>query len=332
MPSRFLPPPDVRGHLDFHVHLLGNGLGGSGCATSLPFGRRVAGAYLLRRAGFRRAMDDPDFDPAFAEYLAGLVSDSPLSHALVLAYDRARAEDGTLLGTDTFHTSNSWTLEVCRRHPELLPCVSIHPARPDARDELDRCLDEGAVALKLLPPSQNVDCSREAYRPFWEKMAAAGLPLLTHTGGEYTVPVVDRRFFCPSFLRLPLECGVKVVAAHAGTRSAPPGLETCGLPKLVAMMAEFPLLFADNSALNTPNRSHGLRLCLEPPLLGRLVHGSDFPVPVQGGWARLRRLITGAQAREASAISNPLARDHFLKVAAGFPAATFTRGWDVLRG
>mgnify|MGYP001068843481 CR=1 FL=1 len=96
--------------------------------------------------------------------------------------------------------------------------VSIHPARRDALDELDRCLERGARALKLLPNCLDVNCSLPRYDSFWEKMAAAGLPLLAHTGGEMTVPVANPRYQDPEFLRRPLEIGVKVIAAHAASR------------------------------------------------------------------------------------------------------------------
>lgn len=329
--SSFLPPDSARGDLDFHVHLVGNGKSGSGCWQRLNFYRSACARFLLKGIGFQKHTEDPAFDDAFAEILAGLVRESPLSHALVLAFDEAYAADGRKLDAGSFHVSNRWVIEVARRHAELLPAVSIHPARQDARRELERCLEHGALAMKILPPGQNIDCSLPAYRDFWRDMAAAGLPLLTHTGGEYTVPVIDRSLFSPEKLRLPLECGVTVIAAHAATRSAPPGFERDWLPTLERMMAEFPNLFADNSALNTPNRSHGLRPCLRQPIVGRLVHGSDFPVPVSGFWARCRGLISSDDARAAAAMPNLLARDHFLKKAAGFPPESFTRSWSLLR-
>ena len=45
--------------------------------------------------------------------------------------------------------------------------------------------------MKCLPNCQNIDCADARYRPFWEKMAVLGLPLLAHTGGEHTVQVVQ---------------------------------------------------------------------------------------------------------------------------------------------
>ena len=52
-------------------------------------------------------------------------------------------------------------------------------------------------------------------------MAEARLPLLAHTGGEHTVPVVNAALADPKLLRLPLECGVTVIAAHCATKSGP---------------------------------------------------------------------------------------------------------------
>ena len=324
-------PESNRGPVDMHVHLIGNGRSGSGCWSRLNSYRKFCARYLLRGIGFDVDLDAEDFDGQYAAFLARLVRESSLSHAVVLAHEEVYDENGKKMDFGSFHTSNEWTLEASRRHPELLAAVSIHPARPDAIDELHRCAEAGAVMMKLLPPSQNVDCSRPAYRPFWEAMAKLRLPFLSHTGGEYTVPVVNRRLFNPEMLRLPLECGVTVIAAHAGTRSAPPGFEPNHVSTFLRLTGEFPNLFADTSALNTPNRSHGLKTCLRPEVQPRIVHGSDFPVPVGALWARLRGLVNGEQARRASTTANVLERDYQLKVAMGFPPVVFTRIWEILR-
>lgn len=324
-------PLSDRGPVDMHVHVVGNGLGGSACWSRLSFYRRAFANVLLRAAGVEVPMTHPAFDDEFAERLAGLVRASSLSHAVILAHEEVYQPDGRKLDFGSFHTSNDWVLELGRRHPELLPAVSIHPARKDGLAELERCAEAGAVMLKLLPPCHNVDCSLPAYAPFWRKMAELRMPFLSHTGGEYTVPVFDKRLFTPEILRLPLECGVTVIAAHAGTRSAPPGLERNHVATFLRMLEKHPNLLGDNSALNTPNRSHGLRPCLRPEVQPRIVHGSDFPVPVGPLWPRLRGLVTAAQRREAARTHNPLDRDLFLKRAMGFAPEVFTRVWAHLR-
>ena len=185
--------------------------------------------------------------------------------------------------------------------------------------------------VKILPPSQNIDCSLPKYRPFFQRMADARLPLLSHAGGEYTVPVVNKKLFDPQLLRQPLECGVVVIAAHSATRSGPAWMESNYLPDFLRMLQQYPHLYGDNSALNTPNRSHGLRTCLDPEVMPRIVHGSDFPVPSTGRWAKWRGLLTSEQFRNTQAIENLLERDYQIKRAMGFDDAVFTRIWRLLR-
>jgi hypothetical protein len=174
-----------------------------------------------------------------------------------------------------------------------------------------------------------IDCRDPRYRRFWERMAEAGVPLLAHTGGEHTVPQVDARQADPRTLALPLECGVTVIAAHAATQSG--FFDPDYLEALAAMMERHPRLYADNSAFNIPIRSRAYRRCLEPPLCDRLLHGSDFPVPILGYWAWLRGLIERPTLRRCQAEPNLLERDLQLKRAIGFSEAAFTRAWSLLR-
>ncbi len=324
-------PRAQRGPIDMHVHAVGNGLSGSGCWLSLKGYRMLAGQFMLKRIGLKNKLTDREFDSEYVAWLAGLVRDSKLSHAVVLAHEEVYHEDGTKKQFGTFHVSNRHVLATARLHPELLPAVSIHPARKDACQELAACAEAGAVMVKILPPSQNIDCSRPAYREFFQLMAELKLPLLSHTGGEYTVPVVDKRLFSPLLLRQPLDLGVRVIAAHFATRSAPPFLERNYLPAFLEMLKEYPHLYGDNSALNTPNRSHGLKTAMGEAARDRCVHGSDYPVPVSGKWAKLRGLITSQEEKQAASIPNILERDRMLKEAMGFAPEVFTRVWDILR-
>lgn len=320
-----------RGAIDMHVHLVGNGRNASGNWMQLPIHRRFMGEMMLKMIHFEADLVDDDFDDRYAAYLAGQVRESSLSHVVVLAHEEVYAEDGRKLKFGTFHVSNDWVLEVAKRHAELLPAVSIHPARADALRELERCIHGGAVMLKILPPSQNIDCSLPKYLEFWKMMAQANLPLLSHTGGEYTVPVYNRKLWSPQLLRQPLDCGVTVIAAHASTRSGPPFMERDEMPGFLKMLDEYPHFYGDNSALNTPNRSHGLRICLRPEVMPHMVHGSDFPVPVSSRWARLRGLLTREQARGLAEIQNVLERDYQIKRALGFDEDVFRRVWGLLR-
>jgi predicted TIM-barrel fold metal-dependent hydrolase len=284
---------------------------------------------MRRTIGLEAKATAPDFDESFVGHLAGLVAVSSMDKALLLAQDEVYDETGKKLEFGSFYVPNEYLFKVCREHPEFVPAVSIHPGRKDALEELERCLAGGARALKLLPNCQNVNCALPQYDEFWRRMAASGLPFLCHTGGEMTVPVISRAYQDPRILRRPLELGVKVIAAHASGNSH--FFDPNYFGELVRMMDEFPGLYADTSALNSPIRSGVLKQVKESGRLDRFLHGSDFPVPVGALWVRLRGLISTAQWREAGRIANLIERDAYLKRAIGFDDTHFTRLGEVLR-
>ncbi len=323
-------PTAQRGPVDMHVHLVGNGRAGSGCWLKPKFMHRVLAGFMLRQIGLKCQLDSPEFDEAYVDLLIRWLRESALTHAVLLGHEEVYHPSGKKMDFGSFYVPNDYLLAVCARHPELLPAVSIHPARPDALDELERCLAAGAVMMKCLPNCHNIDTRLPQYKTFWQRMAKAKLPLLAHTGGEHTVPQVAPELADPATLTGALECGVTIVAAHCATKSG--ARDKDYLPVLTRMMAEWPNLYADLSALNLPIRSAGLKYMLQrPDLHPRLVHGSDFPVPVQARWAQYRGLITPGEARRCRGIKNLLARDYRIKEAIGFPASVFTGIWDLLR-
>ncbi len=315
--------------LDCHVHLVGNGNSGNGCWIRMRGWHRLMGHLMCRTIAMPVGFEHDDFDAIYVSRLRGFVAESSVDHALLLAQDEVYNDDGSKRDFGSFHVPNDYLFSVCAAHPEFLPAVSIHPARRDALDELDRCLTLGARALKLLPNCHNVDCSAPAHDAFWEKMAAAGLPMLAHTGGEMTVPVANKAYQDPRYLRRPLEIGVKVIAAHAASASSL--WDPDYFAALLEMMDQFPNLYADTSALNTPFRSAALGKILDCNLQERFLHGSDFPVPVGAWYVRLRGLIDRPTRSRAAGISNLIERDFMLKQAVGFDERHFTRLSQVLR-
>jgi len=196
-------------------------------------------------------------------------------------------------------------------------------------EELERCLAAGAVLMKCLPNCQNINCNDRRFQKFWERMAEARLPLLAHTGGEHTVPVFRREYADPHILDLPLKCGVSVIAAHCATKS---GLfDPEYFHKFAEMTKKFSNLYGDNSAFNVPIRGRHIPECIREPLASRIVHGSDYPVPVHGHWSWMRGDVDWKTFRRWERQANVIERDYQLKAAMGFPAETFTRAWDLLR-
>src|SRR6266699_370326 len=196
----------IESPIDMHVHLVGTGTGGTGCWLRVKGWHRPMAAFMLRHIGLPWGAMSGDFDRLYLERLLQLVQQSSLGAIVILAHDQVYDRQGQVMeGVGSFYVPNEYVLGLARKHPEFWPAVSIHPARPDALEELERCLAEGAVIMKCLPNCQNINCNDRRFTRFWERMAEARLPLLAHTGDEHTLPIVRPDFADPRILTLPLE-------------------------------------------------------------------------------------------------------------------------------
>jgi predicted TIM-barrel fold metal-dependent hydrolase len=319
--------------LDMHVHIVGNGTGGTGCWYR-PMGfTRLGAPLLLRAVGLPQSALRGDLDGLYAARLLELVRGSSLDAVVILAQEDPYTENGERIeGRSSFYVPNEYVLALGRRHPEFLPAVSIHPARHDALEELERCLAGGAVMLKCLPNCQNIDWNLPRYTPFLERMAEARLPLLAHTGSERTMPVLAPELASPRMLTRALEIGVTCVAAHCGTGMI--ALDPDYLDVFVEMARRFPNLYGDNSALAGLSfrfRPSARRQLLEPWLAPRILHGSDLPVPSNGALLAAFGMIPWSEHFRTRRIANPLERDVALKLALGFSEETITAPAKILR-
>ncbi len=286
---------------------------------------RLMARIIVHECGLPQSALKDGLDAMLERRLVQMVEESSLDAVVLLGQDLPRHADGTPLPEKgAFFVPNSHLLAVCARHPEiLLPAVSIHPGRPDALAELERCLAAGARVLKLLPNCLNVDYSEARHAPFWKMMAAHRMILLSHTGGELSLPVMDHRLADPRLLRHPLELGVTVIAAHCAGRS---GLWDADYTEiLLEMFREWPHLYGDNSALSSPVRARTLPWILPEPARDRVVHGSDFPIAVGGFGPWRMGLIDHETWRRSRDEPNVLERDVLLKRAVGFDDAQFQR-------
>lgn len=311
--------------LDGHVHVVGNGTGGSGCWYRPKGLTRWGAPLMLRAVGLKKAALKGDLEGIYAERLRACVAGSSLDGAVILAQDEVYHENGQKVEDGgSFYVPNAFVLGLAARHVEFLAAVSIHPARRDAKEELERCLEGGAVMLKCLPNCQGIDWGDRRYTGFLERMAEAGLVLLAHTGSERTLPVVEARLADPAVLTRPLEIGVTCIAAHCGTGTM--GLDRDYFEDFVAMTRRFPNLYGDNSALAGLTfrlRPKALARMKEMPLAERILHGSDLPVPVSGAGLWALGMISWSAYRELAKEENPVERDAGLKRRLGFGEGSF---------
>ncbi len=319
--------------IDCHVHVVGNGTGGTGCWYR-PRGVTKYGApFMLRTVGLPRSALSGDLDGQYIAQALRFVRESSLDAAVILAQDEPHGEDGTVIAdAGSFYVPNDYVLALAHKHREFLPAVSIHPARRDALDELERCLAGGAVMLKCLPNCQNIDWNNPRYTRFLERMAESGLIMLAHTGSERTLPVLEAKLADPRVLTRALEIGVTCLAAHSGTGTMlvdPDYFEV-----FVAMTRRFPRLYGDNSALAAPNfrlRPSALRRMHEPEVAARMIYGSDVPVLVTGAPMWAMGMMGWSAWQETRRLANPIERDVQIKRALGFGEETVTRLAGLLR-
>jgi predicted TIM-barrel fold metal-dependent hydrolase len=312
--------------VDMHVHILGNGKSGSGCRITPRWWQRPFIDLMAADVGLKTSPSDPALDQLYVERLLAWIRDSTLGQAVILACDDLYDETGHRFpGLSGLFVPNDYVLELSRHHAEFLPAASIHPARPDAIAELERCAAAGALLLKLLPCVQAVDCNRQIYKPFWERMARLNLPLLAHTGGEFSLPTHRRDLQSVETLRLPLQCGVTVIAAHCGTPALP--WDQDYFDQFDRMRKSFPNLYGDLSALSQITHLRTLDRLRKDPR--QILYGSDYPVLSTAFWSRLKGWITKPAYHRIRTIRNPLEKKFQLTVALGFPERVFTDFWGL---
>lgn len=310
---------------DTHCHLLGTGDAGSGCQVDVRMSQWWHPVEVLRRQavlnGACVAPQAASVDRAYVARLQQLVAAFPPgARWLLFAFDQAHDEQGRARPEwTTFHTPDGHAASVAAQDPARWAWVaSIHPYREDALERLAQALAQGAVALKWLPSAMGIDLSAARLRPFYERLAAARLPLIVHCGEERAVPGAQRpELGNPLQVRAPLEAGVRVVVAHAASLGTALDLDQ-KRPRLVpafdlwARLMDQPAwrtqLLADVSALFQTNRTPQVWQAVlhRQDWHERLLHGSDYPLPGVLPTVRLQVLV--AQGVLAPADVVPLAR------------------------
>ena len=308
------------------MHILGDGSSGSGCWLKLSkLYHKLLAQIILSGMGLPRSALCSGLDELYVGRVAQMVRASSIDAAMILAHENVYDDHGRLIENfGSFFTPNDYVLSLAKAHPDcFIPVIAIHPARPDALEQLEHCIEQGAAMLKLLPNCQNVNCSDKRFQKFWERLASAGLPFLAHSGGELSVPVINAAFANPQILTLPLECGVNVIAAHCGSRAL--FFDPDYTSTFMKMIEKYPNLYGDNSGMNTPLRARYFKRILDDSTQQRIVHGSDLPIPISALWTFVRSMISWSEFKHARATTNMIERDARIKQALGFKAQTFSR-------
>ena len=329
---------DSAGLLDFHVHIIGTGSGGTGAYLNPRLRSPWHPFEYFRTSVYMSAAGIRNEENADAEYLArlkSLIRNMPRrGRFAILAFDKHYRADGSTDPERTmFYVPNDYVYRIANEEPELfLPVVSVHPYRKDALAELRKWAERGVRLVKWLPNAMGIDPADERIDPFYGLMKRYRMILLSHTGDEQAMDAEGLQAYGnPLRLRRPLNMGVRVIMAHNGGLGEGVDLDSPDRRKvpnfeLFLRMMDDPdyvgLLFGEISALVQYNRFDGpLQTLLErKELHARLVNGSDYPMPavnviVRTGKLRDAGFITDGEREALNGIYryNPLLFDFVLK-------------------
>jgi hypothetical protein len=261
-----------------------------------------------------------------------LATSKRVGSAVILAMDAVVGIDGELdLEKTEIYVPNIFVSTEVRKYDNLHFGASINPYRKDAIERLNKAADENAVLVKWLPSIQLIDPADERLVPFYLRLKELCLPLLTHTGNEYSFTMSRNELADPERLRLPLELGVTVIAAHAATVGRNNGIRN--LKRIMPMFEKYPNLYADISSLTQFNRIGHLRNLLRHKIQERLLYGTDMPLPETGIVSPIlfAHNIGIKKSVFLSRLENPWDLDAELKLELGVPTSVFTRAWKLLQ-
>ena len=237
-------------------------------------------------------------------YERHLLADGPIERFVLLAFDAYHddaghrpplPEHGGERGSDMY-TSNTFVRELCRRHPErFLFGASVHPYRANAVRCVEKVFVAGACLLKWIPLHQNIDVADPRTLAVMRRCSELGLPLLVHYGEEFTLATQHREYQSVTALldvlrRLRREGRMpRTIVAHLATPVTPFGEWNSFRALIEALLGEFAdaPLYADISALTAWSKVGFLRRAARlQELHGKLLFGTDFPVPLGMPWLR----------------------------------------------
>lgn len=282
---------------DCHAHIAGTGDSGSGIAVSPEMESLLHPIQFAQRLFYLNAgcaHDAPGrVDQSYVERMHNLLDGMPTGVKLMLfAFDRVHDERGRALPKHSaFFVPNAYALQLARQYSNYFEWVaSIHPYRIDAVTALEQAKQDGARAVKWLPPAMGIDPASPRCDEFYRALARLDLPLITHAGEEKAVHGAGRpEYGNPLRLRRALDAGVRVIIAHCASIGEDADLDNGGKRvgsfELFARMMDDAAyrahLFTDISAITQRNRSIDVvRTIVERrEWHGRLLNGSDYPLP-----------------------------------------------------
>jgi len=125
-------------------------------------------------------MPENSWLPGDADMLLRLMDTAGIDMAVIFAPFACQCDND-------MKRANLWALEEVRKHPDrFLPCGTLFPLAPEARELLRILAAEGVKNVKIHPSIDMYDISDPAAKPFYADAESSGLALDFHTGPHGT--------------------------------------------------------------------------------------------------------------------------------------------------
>ncbi len=332
-----LDPGTGKTIIDDHVHIAGLGYGNSGCFINKDMRNNFRFPLYLWSMDVTENELIKHGDQILVKKISAKIARSKtVKQAVILAMDGYVDSKGehkgqlNLQATQIF-VPNDYVAAETAKYDNLLFGASINPNRDDAEQRLLQVKKQGAVLIKWIPSIMNIDPADKQYTSFYRLMARLKIPLLTHTGMEKSFANAKNELADPERLKLPLELGVTVIAAHIATTGKTEGQDN--FSRILPMLKKYPNLYVDISSLTQANKLNYLAVALkEKAVKEKMIYGSDWPLiffPMTSPWYHINH-ISIADAWEAGGIRNQWDRDIALKSALNVPEEVFLRTQTIL--
>jgi mannonate dehydratase len=343
---------------DVHAHLFGNGREKGGIWVEPDYDHPKSIGARIRHRFFMNAgcvgSDEDKLDSAMVARVSRLIDTFPEgARLMLLAFDFTYDEGGRRReDLTTFCVPNDYARRIASMRPDRFEWIaSVHPYRDDAAQALADAKAAGARAVKWLPPAMGIDLRHAKSLAFYDELVKRDLPLLAHLGEEQAVRGAHRPLLGnPLHVRAALERGVRVIGAHCATLGTSADLDADPNPEKAPQATNFSLfarlmadkrfegkLFGDISAVTQVNRAEFLPhlLAKAPAWEGRLLNGSDYPLPgimplfspkrmVRDGCLAESALPALRELRESNALAFDFVLKRSLRLGGNrFPASAF---------
>jgi len=318
--------------IDIHVHVAGLGYGNSGSFINEDMRNNFRFPFYLWSMDVTEEELIEQGDQILFKKLSDKIARSEtVKKSVILAMDGYVDSDGEKKGQlnrqeTQIYVPNDYVAKETSLYDNLLFGASVNPNRPDALQRLQKVKDKGAVLVKWIPSIMNIDPANPDYIPFYQLMAKLKIPLLTHTGMEKSFANARDELADPMRLKLPLEQGVTVIAAHIATTGKSEGEDN--FTRILPMIRQYPNLYVDVSSLTQINKINYLARALqEEGVSEKMVYGTDWPLqffPLISPWYHINH-ISFKDAYQIGGIKNQWDRDVALKKAFGVPDEVFLR-------